>query len=257
MYESLQLEKLNQTLLIKLNWPKVMNALKRSLLEELKQVIADLQTDEEVLGAIITGAGDKAFAAGADISELIGLSAEDAVEASQFGQEVFFDIEHSAKPVIAAVNGFALGGGCELAMACHFRVASENARFGQPEVNLGLLAGYGGTQRLPLLVGKGRATELLITGEMIQADEAYRIGLVNHLTTRGELIETCQEILRKVYSKSPLAVAYTLKAVQAGFDQKAGYEVERTFFGDAIVSEDGKEGTRAFLEKRKPTFSRK
>lgn len=257
MYESLQLEKKNQTLLITINRPKVMNALKYSLLVELKEVIANLQTDDEVLGAIITGAGDKAFAAGADISELSDLSSTDASVTSKFGQDVFFDIERSAKPVIAAVNGFALGGGCELAMACHFRIASENARFGQPEVTLGLLPGYGGTQRLPMLIGKGRATELLITGDMINADEAYRIGLVNHLTTRGELIEKCLEILRKVYTKSPLAVAYTLTAIQDGYADKTGYQTEIDLFGKAIVSEDGKEGTKAFVEKRKPTFTGK
>lgn len=257
MYESLQLEKRNQTLLITINRPKVMNALKYSLLVELKEVIANLQADDEVLGAIITGAGDKAFAAGADISELSDLSSTDASVISKYVQDVFFDIEGSAKPVIAAVNGFALGGGCELAMACHFRIASENARFGQPEVNLGLLPGYGGTQRLPLLIGKGRATELLITGDMLTADEAYRIGLVNHLTTRGELLEKCLEILRKVYTKSPLAVAHTLAAIQDGFSDTTGYQTESDLFGKAIVSEDGKEGTKAFLEKRKANFTGK
>lgn len=257
MYESLHLEKRNQTLLITINRPKVMNALKYQLLVELKEVIANLQDDEEVLGAIITGSGDKAFAAGADISELSELSSTDASVTSQYGQDVFFDIERSAKPVIAAVNGFALGGGCELAMACHFRIASENARFGQPEVNLGLLPGYGGTQRLPLLIGKGRATELLLTGDMITADEAYRMGLVNHLTTRGELIEKCLEILRKIYTKSPLAVSYTLKAIQDGYSDTSGYKTEGELFGKAIVSDDGKEGTQAFLEKRKPNFTGK
>jgi len=257
MYESLQVEKKNQTLLITINRPKVMNALKSSLLVELKEVIASLQTDDEVLGAIITGSGDKAFAAGADISELSDLSSTDATVTSQYGQDVFFDIENSSKPVVAAVNGFALGGGCELAMACHFRIASENARFSQPEVNLGLLPGYGGTQRLPMLIGKGRATELLLTGDMINADEAYRIGLVNHLTTRGELVEKCLESLRKVYTKSPLAVAYTLAAIQYGFPDKKGYQTESDLFSKALVSEDGKEGTKAFMEKRKPNFTGK
>lgn len=232
-----------------------MNALKYSLLVELKEVIANLQTDDEVLGAIITGSGDRAFAAGADISELSALSEGGASVTSQFGQDVLFDIEQSAKPVIAAVNGYALGGGCELAMACHFRIASENAKFGQPEVDLGLLAGYGGTQRLPMLIGKGRATELLLTGAMISADEAYRMGLVNHLTTRGELIETCQEILRKVYTKSPLAVSLTLQAIQDGFSERKGYQTERELFAKAITSHDGKEGTAAFVEKRKPNFT--
>lgn len=257
MYSSLLTEKLHQTLVITINRPQVMNALKRSLLAELKDVIARFEEDEELLGAIITGAGDKAFAAGADIAELSELSAEEACEASAYGQGVFFDIERSSKPIIAAVNGFALGGGCELAMACHLRIASENARFGQPEVSLGLLPGYGGTQRLPLLVGKGRATELLITGDMITADEAYRMGLVNHLTTRGELLERCLEILRKTYTKSPLAIRFTLEAIQAGMGLQPGFQVEQENFGKAIVSADGKEGTSAFLEKRKPLFSGK
>ncbi|MDP5172307.1 MAG: enoyl-CoA hydratase-related protein [Bacteroidia bacterium] len=257
MYQSLLTEKLNQTLVITINRPQVLNALRRSLLEELKEVIAELQQDEEVLGAIITGAGDKAFAAGADIAELSDLSAEEAQEASIFGQGVFFDIENSRKPIIAAVNGFALGGGCELAMACHIRIASENAKFGQPEVNLGLLPGYGGTQRLPKLVGKGRATEMLITGDMISADEAFRMGLVNRLTTRGELLENCLETLRKAYSKSPLAIAHTLSAIQAGYSQTIGYEQEAQCFGKAIASEDGREGTKAFLEKRKAVFTGK
>lgn len=257
MYKTLLTETLDQTLLITINRPAVMNALNRQLIEELEQVLLAFQADPGLLGAILTGSGDKAFAAGADIAELNQLSAEGAREASAFGQRVFSMIEQSPKPVIAAVNGFALGGGCELAMACHLRIASENARFGQPEVNLGLLAGYGGTQRLPLLIGKGRATEMLITGDMMSADEAYRTGLVNHVTTRGELIEKGLDILRKAYTKSPLAIALTLDAIHEGFYHHRGFERECDNFGKAISSHDGREGTQAFLEKRKPQFQGK
>ncbi len=257
MYQTLLTETLDQTLLITINRPAVMNALNRQLIEELEQVLLAFQADPGLLGAILTGSGDKAFAAGADIAELNQLSAEGARESSAYGQRVFSMIEQSPKPIIAAVNGFALGGGCELAMACHLRIASENARFGQPEVNLGLLAGYGGTQRLPLLIGKGRATEMLITGDMMSADEAYRTGLVNYVTTRGELVEKGLDILRKTYSKSPLAIALTLDAIHQGFYHHEGFERECDNFGKAISSHDGREGTQAFLEKRKPQFQGK
>jgi len=260
MYNTILTEKKNHTLVIMLNRPKVLNALKRELLEELYDAVKKLNQDDDVKGAVIIGAGDRAFAAGADISELSQLDEAMAMEASRFGQEVFFAIENSHKPIIAAVNGFALGGGCELAMACHMRIASENAQFGQPEVKLGLLAGYGGTQRLAQLIGRGKATELLITGDMINAEEAYRLGLVNYITTRGELADKCLDILRKAYEQSPLAIRYTLHAVNAGYRSRNGiedcngYEVEAESFAKAITSEDGKEGTQAFIEKRKPKF---
>ncbi|MEM7657958.1 MAG: enoyl-CoA hydratase-related protein [Bacteroidota bacterium] len=263
MYQNVLFEKQGQTCIITLNRPKVLNALKKELLEELSQAIDAMIEDEDVKGAIITGAGNKAFAAGADISELAELTAEEAFEVSRFGQEVFFKIENSAKPIIAAVNGYALGGGCELAMACHMRIASENANFGQPEVKLGLLAGYGGTQRLAQLIGRGKATELLITGDSISAEEAFRLGLVNHLTTLGELMEKCLAILNKACRQSPLAIRYTLDAINAGYQNRNGYvtrngyEAESQNFGSAITSADGREGTQAFLEKRKPNFKGK
>ncbi|MDX2250309.1 MAG: enoyl-CoA hydratase-related protein [Bacteroidia bacterium] len=254
MYNTLITEKKNHTLVIMLNRPQVLNALKREMLEELYAAINEMKNDPEVKGAVIIGAGDKAFAAGADISELKNLSAEEAQEASKFGQMVFDAIENSPKPVIAAVNGFALGGGCELAMACHIRIASEGARFGQPEVKLGLLPGYGGTQRLTQLVGRGKATEMIITGDTINADEALDLGLVNYVTTRGELAEKCLEILRKAYLQSPLAIQYSLEAISAGFNYNNGFEKEAENFAKAITSYDGKEGTTAFIEKRKPQF---
>ncbi|MCI4671598.1 MAG: enoyl-CoA hydratase-related protein [Bacteroidia bacterium] len=263
MYNTILTEKKDHTLVITLNRPKVLNALKRELLEELNDAVQKLNDDDDIKGAVITGAGDKAFAAGADISEFSALDEKAAMEASQYGQRVFFAIENSHKPIIAAINGFALGGGCELAMACHMRIASENARFGQPEVKLGLLAGYGGTQRLAQLIGRGKATELLITGNMITAEEAYRLGLVNYVTTRGELTEKCHEILSKAYEQSPLAIRYTLHAINAGYKSRNGiedcngYEIEAENFSKAIVSEDAKEGTAAFMEKRKPEFTGK
>ncbi|MEZ4829907.1 MAG: enoyl-CoA hydratase-related protein [Bacteroidia bacterium] len=255
MYNNLITEKKNHTLVIMLNRPQVLNALNRKLLEELYAVVLEMKEDAEVRGAVIIGAGDKAFAAGADISELQNLSAEEARAASLFGQKVFDEIENSPKPIIAAVNGFALGGGCELAMACHMRIASEGAKFGQPEVKLGLLPGYGGTQRLTRLIGRGKATEMIITADTINADEALSLGLVNYVTTRGELADKCLEILRKAYQQSPLAIQYSLEAISAGYDNRKGYEKEAENFGKAITSHDGKEGTKAFIEKRKPNFT--
>ncbi len=258
MYQYLITETKNYTLVIMLNRPKQLNALKGELLQELSQVITDMQDDPEIKGAVIIGSGDKAFAAGADISQLANLKNEvEGEAASREGQRVFQLIEDSHKPIIAAVNGYALGGGCELAMACHMRVASEHAKFGQPEVNLGIIAGYGGTQRLVQHVGRAKATELLLTGEMIDADEAYRIGLVNYVVAPGKLADKCLEILRKVYEKSPLAIEYTLKSIAAGIDKEKGYEAERKNFGEVVISEDAKEGTSAFLEKRKPEFKGK
>lgn len=251
-------ETVGKTLVITLNRPDVLNALNLGLLAELKVVIADFIADETHLGAILTGSGNKSFAAGADIAELSALAREDAEAVSKSGQDIFFSIENSPKPIIAAVNGFALGGGCELAMACHLRVASDNAKFGQPEVNLGLLAGYGGTQRLVQLIGKAKATELLLTADVIRAEEAANLGLVNYVVSRDELKDKCFEILEKIYTKSPLAIALTLQAISAGInDNLTGYALEVHNFGKAISSEDGREGTSAFLAKRKANFTGK
>lgn len=260
MYNNLLIERQGNSMIIRLNRPKVLNALRHELLVELLEVIEQADQDESVKGVLITGVGDKAFAAGADIAEFLEFDEKKAMEMSRFGQKVFFAIENCSKPIIAAINGFALGGGCELAMACHIRIASENARFGQPEVKLGLLAGYGGTQRLAQLIGKGKATELLITGEMIDAEEAFRLGLVNYCTTRGELEEKALSILNKAYQQSPLAIRLTLNAINVGyntrngFGNRNGYQVEAENFGKAISSEDGREGVTAFLEKREADF---
>lgn len=257
MYQHLITEKKNHTLVIMLNRPKVLNALNHQIFVELADAITMLTADSDIKGAVIIGSGDKAFAAGADISRLSQLDRAEAEETSRFGQEVFFAIENCPKPIIAAVNGFALGGGCELAMACHMRIASEKARFGQPEVKLGLLPGYGGTQRLPRLIGVARATELLITGDMINAEQALAYGLVNYVVEPGKLADKCMEVLRKAYEQSPLAIALTLDAIAAGIKGEDGYQRERDNFGTAISSADGKEGTQAFLEKRKPNFTGK
>ncbi len=257
MYKHLLTETQNHTLVIILNRPKVLNALNKELLMELGEVIKELTEKDEVKGAVIIGSGDKAFAAGADISELTGQTAAEAEKGSLAVQAVYHAIERCPKPIIAAVNGFALGGGCELAMACHIRVASENAKFGLPEVKLGLLPGYGGTQRLAHIVGRGRAIELMITGDMVDAETALQIGLVNYVTTPGELADKCKEILQKAYKRSPKAIALALDAMNAGLPSMVGYEKEASNFGVAITSEDGKEGTAAFLEKRKPNFTGK
>jgi len=246
----------DEILIITLNRPEVLNALNEQVLDDLNQVIDLMHEDVSVKGAILTGAGHKAFAAGADISEIQKLDTGQAFAFSQNGQAVFQKIEDSPKPIIAAVNGFALGGGCELAMSCHLRVASENAKFGQPEVNLGLIAGYGGTQRLPRLIGLGKATELLLTADIISASEALELRLVNYVVTQDELIEKASEILKKIFTKSPLAVAQTLAAIRKSGSPE-GYETEAQAFENAALSSDGKEGTSAFLEKRKPIFKGK
>ncbi|MEM8890250.1 MAG: enoyl-CoA hydratase-related protein [Bacteroidota bacterium] len=263
MYNTLHTEKKGHTFIITINRPKVLNSLNTEVFTELSDAISTLKSDPELKGAYITGQGDKAFVAGADIGEFTTLSSEEASELSRRGQQIFFDIEQCPKPIIAAVNGFALGGGCELAMACHMRVGSRNAKFGLPEVKLGLLPGYGGTQRLAQLIGKGKAIELMITGDMISADTAYRLGLVNYVTTRGELREKCEEILEKAYKQSPKAIELAMGALNAGYNarngysSKNGYEVEAESFGQAMVSDDGKEGVAAFLEKRKANFTGK
>ncbi len=257
-YQHILTDTTDNILLITINRPDKMNALNRELIEELGVAINELYTNAELKGAIITGSGDKAFAAGADISEFMGLGKEDADELSRKGHAVFNAIERAPKPVVAAVNGYTLGGGCELAMACHIRIAGETARFGQPEVNLGIIPGYGGTQRMAHLVGKGRAFELLMTADMINASEAYRIGLVNKLGHNATLIETASEMIEKIAVKAPLAIERVISSINANYqDGVDGYEVEIKAFGDCASSEDFQEGASAFLEKRKPNFQRK
>jgi enoyl-CoA hydratase len=243
-------------LTITVNRPTKLNALNAATIGELGEAIERARADSAVRGILLTGSGEKAFVAGADIAELAALSGPGAQDASARGQAVFRRYETSPKPVVAAVNGFALGGGCELAMACHLRVASENARFGQPEVNLGLLPGYGGTQRLVQLVGKGKALELLLTADQVKADEALRLGLVNHVVPQAELLNFCKSLLLKILSKAPVAVGLTIACVNIYFDEggEAGYTAEAAAFGQAFGTADFKEGTAAFLEKRPASF---
>jgi len=241
---------------VTLNRPKVLNALNQKTWQELRKAFEDARDDAAVRGVILTGAGDKAFIAGADISELAHVTAVEAEKSSSYGQEVLNLVENLGKPVIAAVNGFALGGGCETAMACTIRVAVEKAKFGQPEVKLGVIPGGGGTQRLPRLVGKGRALQLILSGEMISAQEAYRIGLVNEVVPTADLITRAETILKQIFSNAPLAVKYSLEAVNKGLEsrQAEGLSLEASLFGICAGTEDKKEGTTAFLEKRKPQF---
>jgi len=241
---------------VTVNRPKVLNALNTPTWADLRTAFADARDDAAVRGVILTGAGDKAFIAGADISELAHATALDAEQASRVGQKVLDLVENLGKPVIAAVNGFALGGGCETAMACTLRIAVDSAKFGQPEVMLGLLPGGGGTQRLPRLVGKGRALQLILSGEMISAQEAYRIGLVNEVVPATGLIARAEAILNKITSNAPLAVAFALAAVNNGLEtsQNEGLLLEAAYFGLCAATEDKQEGTSAFLEKRSPQF---
>lgn len=241
---------------ITLNRPKVLNALNHRTWEDLRTAFVDARDDAAVRGVILTGAGDKAFIAGADISELAHVSAVEAEGSSSFGQEVLNLVENLGKPVVAAINGFALGGGCETAMACTIRIASESAKFGQPEVKLGLLPGGGGTQRLPRLIGKGRALQLILSGEMISAQEAYRIGLVNEVVPAAEVISRAEAILKQIFANAPISVKYSLEAVNKGLEtsQSEGQALEASFFGLCAATEDKKEGTSAFLDKRAPQF---
>jgi enoyl-CoA hydratase len=241
------------------NRPDKLNALNKTVIEELSAAVDEVINNKEIKSAIITGAGLKAFVAGADISEFLSLDAVGGKGLAQKGQEMVFNkIENCPKPVVAAVNGFALGGGCELAMACHFRIASENAKFGQPEVNLGLIPGYGGTQRLVQLIGKGKALELLMSAHMIDANEAKQLGLVNYVTTPETLMDHVKQILSIINNKAPLAVAACIKAVNAVFDEtKDGYKTEIEEFAKCFATEDMKEGAAAFLEKRKAVFKGK
>lgn len=255
MYNTLLTSLEQHILTVTINRPDKLNALNRDVFTELGEVLDEVEKNPEIRSVIITGAGPKAFVAGADITEFTGLDKEQAMALAKRGQDVFFRIENSAKPVIAAVNGFALGGGCELAMSCHFRICSDNAKFGQPEVNLGLIPGYGGTQRLVQLIGKGKALELLLSGNMMDANEAREWGLVNEVTTPESLLDHCKKILHTINSKAPLAVAGCIRAANAVFDEtKNGYAEEIREFGDCFVTQDMKEGVSAFLEKRKPAF---
>jgi enoyl-CoA hydratase len=256
-FETLLYEKKDSIAYVTVNRPKVLNALSQRTWEDLRAAFEEAGEDPTIRGVILTGAGDKAFIAGADISELAHVTAVEAEKSSSYGQAVLNLVENLGKPVVAAVNGFALGGGCETAMACTIRVASENARFGQPEVALGLLPGGGGTQRLPRLVGKGRALQLILSGEMISAQEAYRIGLVNEVVPATDLIKRAEAILRKIFSNAPIAVKYSLEAVNKGLEtsQAEGLSLEASLFGLCAGTEDKKEGTQAFLAKRAPQFA--
>lgn len=254
----------NGICIITINRPDKLNALNAQVFTDLDKAIDEVYNNAEIKSAIITGAGPKAFVAGADITEFDGLDKEEAMALARRGQNVFFKIENSKKPIVAAVNGFALGGGCELAMACHFRLCSENAKFGQPEVNLGLIPGYGGTQRLTQLVGKGKSMELQMTAHMIDANEALQLGLVNHVTTAESLLERTKDILTVIQSKAPVAVGKIIECVNVAVlsdssfnNGKSGYAKEIESFGDCFVTEDMKEGTAAFLEKRKANFKGK
>jgi enoyl-CoA hydratase len=241
---------------VTVNRPKVLNALNTPTWEDLRTAFEKARDDATVRGVVLTGSGDKAFIAGADIGELAHVTAFEAEQSSRFGQEVLDLIENLGKPVIAAVNGFALGGGCETAMACTIRIAADTAKFGQPEVTLGLVPGGGGTQRLPRLVGKGRALQLILSGEMISAQEAYRIGLVNEVVAPADLIAHAEAILSKISANAPIAVKFALEAANKGLEtsQSGGLLLEASYFGLCAATEDKKEGTTAFLEKRAPQF---
>jgi enoyl-CoA hydratase len=254
-YENILTSIENGIFTITINKPKKLNALSKGVFDDLDEAVKEVYSNDEITGVIITGSGDKAFVAGADISEFGGLTKEEGKRLASRGQDVFNAIENAPKPFIAAVNGFALGGGCELAMACHMRVASESARFGQPEVNLGLIPGYGGTQRLIQLIGKGKALELLMTSDMIKADEALRLGLANHVVPADELLNISTEILLKIATKAPLAIAKVIECGNAFFtDGVNGLQMEIDKFGECCETEDFVEGASAFVEKRKAEF---
>ncbi|MFB3922496.1 MAG: enoyl-CoA hydratase/isomerase family protein [Terriglobia bacterium] len=258
-FEYLLYEKRDGIGFVTVNRPDKLNALNRKVMDELDQCFRDIRDDQEARVAVLTGAGEKAFVAGADIGGIAAQTPLEGKAMAQHGQEILDRIEHLGKPVIAAVNGYALGGGCELAMACTLRIAAENARFGQPEVKLGIIPGYAGTQRLARLVGKGRALELILSGEPITAQEAYRIGLVNQVVPAPELKTAAETLARKIMANAPIAVRFVLEAVNQGLEmtQPQGQMLEATLFGLCCTTADMKEGTRAFLEKRPPKFTGK
>lgn len=258
-FENIRYEVRNKVAYVTIARPKVLNALNMATMEEMRRAFTIFKDDPEARVAILTGEGEKAFIAGADINELSKLGPVDAKEYASRGQSVLDVIENCGKPVIAAVNGFALGGGCETALACTFRIASENAKLGQPEVKLGIIPGYGGSQRLPRLVGKGWANQLTLTGEMISAEEALRIGLVNEVKPRAELIPRCEALAQQIIGNGPLAIRYCLEAVNKGMEMtlQEGLFLEASLFGICCATEDKAEGTKAFLEKRPAEFSGK
>ncbi len=245
----------NETLVITINRPDKLNALNRTVIEELSAVIDEVYGNNAIRSAIITGAGQKSFVAGADISEFLQLDhAQGEALARKGHQSVFDKIEKSPKPIVAAVNGFALGGGCELALACHFIIASENAKFGQPEVNLGLIPGYGGTQRLVQAVGKGRAMQMIMTAEMITAEQAMQYGIVNNVVKQEELLNNVKALLQIIHGKAPLAITKAIECINNFDHTQQGYDFEIKKFAECFATEDLKEGAGAFLEKRKPEF---
>ncbi len=258
-YQNLLIDEVDGILVLTLNRPQAMNALNGQTMTELEYFFGkDAPNRPKLKGIIITGAGEKSFVAGADIKEFLNLKPGDGEIFSKRGNDIFFLIERFPKPVIAAVNGFALGGGCELAMACHLRIAGEKARFGQPEVKLGIIPGYGGTQRLAQYVGKSKAMELIMTGEMITATEAHNLGLVNHVVPAGEEVQKAREIMAKIMVNGPVAIAKTIAAVNAYFEDGVdGFASEAAFFGEATQTDDFTEGATAFIEKRKANFTGK
>lgn len=258
-YENLILERENDIAILYINRPKFLNALNAQTLEEIAAAVDEVRQDAEIKVLIITGAGDKSFVAGADINFMLPLSPAEGRYFSDMGEKVFRKIEIMEKPVIAAINGFALGGGCELAMACDVRLAADNAVFGQPEVGLGIIPGFGGTQRLPRLVGEGRAKELTYTADNIKAEEAYRIGLVNHVYPGAELMDQAKKMAKRMASKAPLAVGYAKFAIGKGMqvDIDTAMSIESDMFGMCCATEDKNEGLGAFVEKRKPQFKNK
>ncbi len=254
-FQNLLLERDGNIMVITINREKKLNALNQATLAELKEAIQIVYDDQEIRGVMIVGSGEKAFVAGADISEFIEVNEMNGRKFSEEGQEIFQMIEDCQTPVIAVVNGFALGGGCELAMACHMRVATKDARFGQPEVNLGIIPGYGGTQRLTQLIGKGRAFEYAMTGDMIDAQRGYEMGLVNHIAeTKTDAVQLARAILTKIEEKAPKAIDMVVDCINAVHTSENGYQTEANAFAKCFATEDFKEGATAFLEKRKPVF---
>lgn len=256
-YENISVKEKAHLAIITIDRPNKLNALNKATIQELHDAFEMLENCKEIKVIVLTGSGDKAFAAGADISEFAHFSSEEGTKLAVKGQELLFNfVENLSKPVIAAINGFALGGGLELAMACHFRIASHNAKMGLPEVSLGLIPGYGGTQRLPQLIGKGRAMELIVSASMIDAEKALEYGLVNHFTAQEELLPFCEKIADRISNNSPVAIGYAIKAVNTGFKNGVnGYSAENEAFGSCFGTQDFKEGTSAFFEKRKANFT--